>query len=102
MEVISGAGGKFRVQCTSNEDIIHIVIVKGQNYVSEEQCMIEEKAVGDRYSATTSVISGGLNGDIYLCTASNGVTPYKSYGAELKGLIVFSCINYEYTLKFGL
>ena len=66
--------------------------VEGPQYSSEEQSQMMVEAVGepqrmgnDTYSATTSVISGGSNGDIYQCTASNGVAPNQTHSVELKG-----------------
>ena len=67
--------------------------VEGPQYSSEEQGQMMVEAVGepqrmgnDAYSATTSVISGGRNGDIYQCTASNGVTSNQTYSVKLKGI----------------
>ena len=39
----------------------------------------------DTYAVTTSVISGGCNGDTYQCTASNGAAPGQNHTVELKG-----------------
>ena len=39
----------------------------------------------DTYFATTSVISGGCNGNTYQCTASNEAAPDQNHTVELKG-----------------
>ena len=50
----------------------------------EAACKPQKKG-HDTYTAITSVISGGHNGDAYQCTASNGVAPDQRANAELKG-----------------
>ena len=37
----------------------------------------------DEFSASTDVISGGRDGDIYQCTATNGVSSHPTGSAEL-------------------
>ena len=92
IEVISGREGTFRVKCTSSGGKTFTMDVEGPGYSVEEQGQMRVEAVGepqrmgnDTYSATTSVISGGCNGDTYQCTASNGAAPDKSHTVELKG-----------------
>ena len=92
INVISGREGTFRVKCTSFGGNTTTMTVEGPQYSSEEQGQMMVEAVGepqrmgnDTYSATTSVISGGRNSDIYQCTASNGVAPNQTHNVELKG-----------------
>ena len=92
IEVISGREGTFRVKCTSSGGKTFTMDVEGPGYSVEEQGQMRVEAVGeplrigsDRYSATTSVISGGCNGDTYQCTASNGAAPGQSHNVTLKG-----------------
>ena len=75
--------------------------VEGPQYSSEEQGQMMVEAVGqpqrmgnDTYSATTFVILEGSNGDIYQCTASNGVAPNQTHSVKLKGtytILNFTC-----------
>ena len=66
--------------------------VEGPGYSVEERGQMRVEAVGDpqrmgsdTYSATTSVISGGCNGDTYQCSASNRAAPDQSHNVTLKG-----------------
>ena len=90
--VISGRERTFRVKCTSSGGNTFTMDVEGPGYSGEEQGQMRVEAVGDpqrmgndTYSATTSVISGGCNGDTYQCTASNGAAPDQIHTVELKG-----------------
>ena len=92
IEVISGREGTFRVKCTSSGGKTFTMDVEGPGYSGEEQGQMRVEAVGepqrmgnDTYSANTSVISGGCNGDTYQCTASNGAAPDQSHSVMLKG-----------------
>ena len=92
IDVISGREGTFRVKCTSFGGKTFTMTVEGPQYSSEEQGQMMVEAVdepqrmgNDAYSATTSVISGGCNGDIYQCNASNGVAPNQTHSVELRG-----------------
>ena len=94
IEVISGREGTFRLKCTSSGGKTFTMYVEGPGYSGEEQGQMRAEAVGepqrigsDIYSATTSVISGGRNGNTYQCTASNGAAPDQSHTVELKGII---------------
>ena len=92
IEVISGREGTFRVKCTSFGGKTFTMDVEGPGYSVEEQGQMRVEAVGDpqrmgndTYSATTSVISGGCNGDTCHCTASNGAAPDQSHNVMLRG-----------------
>ena len=92
IEVISGREGTFRVKCTSSGGKTFTMDVEGPGYSVEEQGQMRVEAVGepqrignDTYSATTSIISGGCNGDTYQCTASNRAAPDQSHNLMLKG-----------------
>ena len=39
----------------------------------------------DMFSGTTNIISGGSNGQLYQCTASNGVSSDPTGSVELRG-----------------
>ena len=86
IEVISGREGTFSGGKTFTMD------VEGPGYSVEEQGQMRVEAVGAplrmgnyTYSATTSVIPGGCNGDTYQCTASNRAAPDQSHNVLLKG-----------------
>ena len=91
IEVISGGEGTFGVKCTSSGGKTFTMDVEGPGYSVEEQGQMRVEAVGDpqrmgndTYSATTSVIPGGCNGDTYQCTASNRASPDQSHNVLLK------------------
>ena len=103
IEVISGREGTFRVECTSSGGKTFTMDVEGPGYSGEEQGQMRVEAVGDpqrmgsdTYSATTSVIPGGCNGDTYQCTASNGAAPDQSHTVELKGIPQMHDVLSEY------
>ena len=105
IKVISGREGTFRVKCTSSGGKTFTMDVEGPGYSVEEQGQMRVEAVGkaqrmgsDTYSATTSVITGGCNGDTYQCTASNGVPPdqSQSHTVELKGIPQMHDVLSEY------
>ena len=47
---------------------------------------------GDSFSATTSIISGGSNGDTYQCVALNGVSTPPTNSVQLRGNF-YDCIR---------
>ena len=93
IEVISGREGTFRVRCTSTGGRTLSMTVDGPGYSSEGpggQMIVEPVGVplgegNDTYTATTSIISGGSDRDIYQCTASNGVASDPTNTVELRG-----------------
>ena len=94
IEVMSGREGTFRVRCTSTGGWTLNMTVSGPQYSSEEQghMIIEpvgvpERIGNDSYTATTSTISGGCDGDIYQCNASNGVAADQLNFVELRGIL---------------
>ena len=103
IEVLSGREGTFKAKCTSSGGKTFTMDVEGPGYSGEEQGQTRVEAVGelqrmgnDTFSATTSVISGGCNGDTYQCTASNGAAPDQSHSVTLQGrkldyLFIRSC-----------
>ena len=89
IEVESGRDGTFRVQCISSGGRAEDMYVTGPGgpYSS-----LNIQAVGtlqrkgsDSFSATTSIISGGSNGDTYLCVALTGVSRATTNSVQLKG-----------------
>ena len=102
IEVKSGREGTFRVRCTSTGGMTLNMTVSGPQYSSEEQGHIMEvEPVGvpermgnDTYTATTSTISGGCDGDIYQCNASNGAAVDQLTVVELRGDHII-CLRYQ-------
>ena len=91
--VVSVSESSFRVQCTSTGGRALSMFVTGPqgiNYTLTDsiQAVGNLQAMGDdEFTALTSVLSGGMNGDIYQCRASNGVSsdPTNDTHLELKG-----------------
>ncbi|CAI8048239.1 hypothetical protein GBAR_LOCUS26630 [Geodia barretti] len=88
---MSGREGTFRVRCTSTGGWTRNMTVSGPQYSGEEQGHMTVEPVGvperignDTYTATTSTISGGCDGDIYQCNASNGAAADQLNFVELR------------------
>ena len=91
IEVVSGRERFFRVTCTTTVGEALNINFEGINYSSVEQLLVKEvcepQRIGnDTYYANTRIIAGGNDGDIYQCTASNGVTSDKIHATMLKGI----------------
>ena len=104
IDVISGREGTFKVSCVSIGGVVLSVDVSGPRYFHEEEGSMQVVAVGelyrkgnDSYSATTSVISGGHNGDLYYCIASNGIPPGETNNVELIGEVLLLLLSVEFT-----
>ena len=74
--VVSATDGEFRVQCTSTGGIALSMSVTGPNIdnidlTNNIQPMGTLEYIGDdSYTATTSDITGGNDGDMYECTVT--------------------------------
>ena len=91
IDVESAREGTFRVRCTSSGGRALNMSVTGPGGFSEDLDNIQ--AVGtpqgrgsDSFSDSTVIISGGSDGQVYECTASNGVSSDPTGSVELKGL----------------
>ena len=86
MKVKSGRKGTFRVQCTSyGGGGLNVSVTGASNFSTNIRRVIDSNGVGkDTYFATTDIISGGNDGDMYQCTASNGVSS-KTNSVQLRG-----------------
>ena len=69
------------------------IYIDGPHNSSKEHQQLQVKTVGepqkignDNYSASTSVLSSGSDGDVYKCTASNGVSADKTNVIVLRGM----------------
>ena len=99
IDVESATEGTFRVRCTSFGGRALSMSVTGPGGFSED--LDNMQAVGtpqrmgnDSFSDSTVIISGGSDGQVYECTASNGVSSDPTGSVELKGLhfaIIQSC-----------
>ena len=84
----------FRVQCNSTGGRALNMTVTGpdgfNSNLNNIQVVDDPQSIGDdEYSAATDVISGGRDGDIYRCTASNGVSSDPTNSVELRGAYTY-------------
>ena len=90
IDVVSATDGRFRVRCTSTGGIALSMSVTGPN-IDNIDLTDNIQPVGtpeytgsDRYTATTSdIITGGNDGDMYVCTVT-GLTS-ETDSVELRG-----------------
>ena len=78
----------FRVNCTSTGGRALNMSVTGPDasFLSSIQAVGDPQGMGnDMFSVSTNVIQGRLDGDAYLCRASNGVSPDLNKSIELRG-----------------
>ena len=91
IEVVSGRERLLRLSCTTTGGQTLKIRIEGpNNKASVESLQVKprgdtERTGNDTYSATTGIIAGGNNGDIYQCTASNGVASDQTHVTVLKG-----------------
>ena len=78
IEVESGRDGRFRVQCISSGGRPGDMYVTGPggpySNLNIQAVGTAQRRGSDSFSVTTSIISGGSNGDTYQCMAVNGVS----------------------------
>ena len=94
--VVSAREGTFKVQCRSSGRALRMSVVGPDNYYADLRGSIEPVGSpqwrgNDTYKASTAVISGGRNGDVYQCTASNDVSS-RIHSVELKGKTSFPAV----------
>ena len=89
IEVESGGDGRFRVQCISSGGRPGDMYVTGPggsySNLNIQAVGTPQRKGGDSFSANTSIISGGSNGDTYQCVALNGVSPSTANSVQLRG-----------------
>ena len=94
--------GTFRVQCSSTGGrplSMSVTGPRGKNYnlTANIQAVGDPQGMGDdEFSASTSVLSGVRNGDVYQCHASNGVS------TKLKGCLLNIIYRYFNIAPFQL
>ena len=79
----------FRVRCTSSGGRAVSMSVTGPSF-SEDLDNIQavgtpQRMGSDSFSDSTVIISGGSDGQVYECTASNGLPPDPTDTVELRG-----------------
>ena len=79
IDVESGRERTFRVRCTSSGGRALSMSVTGPGGFSEDLDNIQavgtpQRMGSDSFSDTTNIIPGGSDGQLYQCTASNGVS----------------------------
>ena len=77
----------------ANGGHVQQIDIDGPHNSSKEHHWLQVETVGepqkmgnDNYSASTSVLSSGSDGDVYQCTASNGVAADKTNVVVLRGM----------------
>ena len=98
IDVESGRLGTFRVNCTSSGGRALSMSVTGPGGFSEDLDNIQavgtpQRMGNDSFSDSTVIISGGSDGQVYECAASNGVPPDPTDTVELRG----DCWMYMHT-----
>ena len=97
LEVVSRMNKTFRVRCTSTGGRILNMSVTGPDFnsnLTNIQTVGTLKRMGnDSYTATTGTIVKEIAGELYDCTASNGVSSHTG-SVGLKGACIFfyTCI----------
>ena len=94
IDVESGRLGTFRVRCTSSGGRALSMSVTGPGGFSEDLDNIEavgtpQRMGSDSFSNSTVIISGGSDGQVYECTASNGVSSDPTGSVELRGNFMY-------------
>ena len=93
--VVVDSGEKtFKVQCNSTGGrALNMSVIGPDGFNSDLnniQAVGDPQRIGDdEFSAFTDVISGGRDGDIYQCTASNGVSSDLTNSVELRGAYTY-------------
>ena len=89
IEVVSARDGEFRVQCSSTGGRALSMTVTGPGgYNSDltddiQPVCAQSRTGSDKYTATSSVIAGGSDGDEYQCTVTSAASNNGS--VELRG-----------------
>ena len=89
IDVVSGRRA-FRVRCTSSGGRALSMSVTGPGGFSEDLDNIQavdtpQRMGSDSFSDSTDIITGGSDGQVYECTASNGLSPDPTGSVELRG-----------------
>ena len=97
IDVVSGRERKFQVRCTSSGGRALSMSVTGPGGFSEDLDNIQavgtpQRMGSDSFSDSTVIISGGSDGQVYECTASNGVLSDPTDSVELRGDLYISIV----------
>ena len=105
IDVVSAREGTFRVRCTSSGGRVLSMSVTGPGGFSEDLDNIQ--AVGtpqwkgnDSFSDSTDIISGRTDGQVFQCTASNGVSSNPTGSVELRGELLMHCATYSHAVTY--
>ena len=100
IDVVSRRLGTFRVRCTSSGGRALNMSITGPGF-SEDLDNIQavgtpQRMGSDSFSGSIVIISGGSDGQVYECTASNGVSSDPTGSVELRGdlCIIITYNNY--------
>ena len=90
IQVFDSRNGTFNIICTATGGRPTTMSVTGPSGDVEDIMDIVQEGrvvgVGNDSFPTTSFVQGGINGDSYNCTASNGVSSSSSSSLVLKGV----------------
>ena len=95
IEVMSGRDKTFKVKCRSTGGRVLNMSVIGPGDFSSQLNNIQAEGTqmwrgSDRYFATTAILTGGSDGQLYHCMASNRVSssPTSTGHVDLRGIII--------------
>ena len=105
IDVVSAREGTFRVRCTSFGGRALNMSVTGPGGFSEDLDNIQavgtpQRMGSDSFSDSTVIISGGSDGQVYECTASNGVSSNPTGSVELRGELLMHCATYSHAVTY--
>ena len=92
IDVASGRLGTFRVRCDSSGGRALSMSVTGPGGFSEDLANIQavgtpQRMGSDSFSDSTDILPGVSDGQLYECTASNGVSSDPTGSVELSGTL---------------
>lgn len=70
------------------------------NLSSIESVGIPQRTGGDNFSVITNNISGGRDGDVYQCSASNGVSSDPTDSVQLRGTRIILWMHTDMVTAF--
>ena len=98
--MVSEREGTFRVQCTSTGGRPLSMTVTGPlgkkyNLIASIQSVGDPQGMGDdEFTASTGVLSGAMNGDVFQCRVSSGVpTMLKGVSCLLYSIHMYTCLH---------
>ena len=98
INVVSASMRTFQVNCTSTGGRALNMSVSGSSGMVTTTDIVSlgspQRRGNDSFSTATNTITGGIDGDTYHCTASNGVSVPPTNTATLRGNYVAVSVHY--------